>query len=307
MAFPFALLQQQPDAVQVGCQYRQRDRAREAVGAMTADSVKAPMLQAVDRRLDCRMRLSRRREALVFLPLAVGPRKSPLLGQRVEVEQCVEPQPVGRTVKAPVKAAGSQLRIQRLRLLHQWHRHVDILAPPQNLVMKDELMLVLDQRHSLGGQFKTGQYDQLDILQSIFRLAARRRRAGIGKAFTAPLTERWIGRNRCPDARLWALHGREALLARGLPVVRGRCRLTAVGDDAYEGLPAAVGRGRRRKSTGPALRDQQEAAPGGLGWARHDESRKAGRPQASAKWSTACMFPSWHRGHRRNERPVNAS
>ena len=124
---------------------------------------------------------------------------------------------------------------------------------------------------------------------------------------TAPLTEKWIGRNRCPDARLWALHGREALLARGLPVVRGRCRLTAVGDDAYEGLPAAVGRGRRRKSTGPALRDQQEAAPGGLGWARHDESRKAGRPQASAKWSTACMFPSWHRGHRRNERPVNAS
>ena len=124
---------------------------------------------------------------------------------------------------------------------------------------------------------------------------------------TAPLTEKWIGRNRCPDARLWALHGREALLARGLPVVRGRCRLTAVGDDAYEGLPAAVGRGRRRKSTGPTLRDQQEAAPGGLGWARHDESRKAGRPQASAKWSTACMFPSWHRGHRRNERPVNAS
>ena len=84
---------------------------------------------------------------------------------------------------------------------------------------------------------------------------------------TAPLTEKWIGRNRCPDARLWALHGREALLARGLPVVRGRCRLTAVGDDAYEGLPVAVGRGRRRKSTGPALRDQREAAPGGLGWA----------------------------------------
>ena len=24
-------------------------------------------------------------------------------------------------------------------------------------------------------------------------------------------------------------------------------------------------------------------------------------------YAPACMFPSWHRGHRRNERPVNAS
>ena len=42
VAFPFALLQEQPDAMQVGGQYRQRYRAREAVGAMSADSVKAP-------------------------------------------------------------------------------------------------------------------------------------------------------------------------------------------------------------------------------------------------------------------------
>ena len=44
-------------------------------------------------------------------------------------------------------------------------------------------------------------------MQSIFRLAARRRPAGIGKAFTAPVTERWIGRKRRPAVGLlWALH-----------------------------------------------------------------------------------------------------
>ena len=52
---------------------------------------------------------------------------------------------------------------------------------------------------------KSGQYDQLDILQSIFRLAARRRPAGIGKAFTAPVTERWIGRKAPP--RRWTSMG----------------------------------------------------------------------------------------------------
>ena len=108
-------------------------------------------------------------------------------------------------------------------------------------------------------------------------------RPTVAGRFTAPLTEKWIGRNRCPDARLWALHGREALLACQSRVVRGRCRPIAVADDACGGSRAAFGWDRRRKPTGPATREQQEAAPGGLRWAGHDESRKAGRPQASAK------------------------
>ena len=56
------------------------------------------------------------------------------------------------------------------------------------------------------------------------------------------------------------------------------------------GLPE-IAKGAWRASMGLSPRIQDDRTP---------------HPQAPAR-STACMFPSWHRGHRRNERPVNAS
>ena len=68
---------------------------------------------------------------------------------------------------------------------------------------------------------------------------------------TAPVTEKWIGLNRYPAARLWALHRWQTELA-GVPrALHGGCGPTAVGEDDREGRSAAVGRGRRRNSTGP--------------------------------------------------------
>ena len=59
--FALALLQEQPDAMQVGGQYLQCDGAHEAVGAMASDTVEPPMLQPIDGRLDRRMRTPRGR------------------------------------------------------------------------------------------------------------------------------------------------------------------------------------------------------------------------------------------------------
>ena len=78
-------------------------------------------------------------------PLLVGLRKISFARQGVDIEQPIEQHPVVRTVKAPVETARPQLRIQCLRFLHHRHRHVHVLALPQNLVVKDELILILDQ------------------------------------------------------------------------------------------------------------------------------------------------------------------
>ena len=45
LSFAFPLLQDQPDAMQVGRQHRQGNRTREAVRTMAANSVESPMLQ----------------------------------------------------------------------------------------------------------------------------------------------------------------------------------------------------------------------------------------------------------------------
>ena len=57
LSFAFPLLQDQPDAMQVGRQHRQGNRTREAVRTMAANSVESPMLQPIDGRLDRRMRI----------------------------------------------------------------------------------------------------------------------------------------------------------------------------------------------------------------------------------------------------------
>ena len=47
-------------------------------------------------------------------------------------------------MKAPVETARPQLRIQCLRFLHHRYCHVHILTLPQDLVVKDESILVFD-------------------------------------------------------------------------------------------------------------------------------------------------------------------
>ena len=48
LSFAFPLLQDQPDAMQVGRQHRQGNRTREAVRTMAANPVESPMLQPID-------------------------------------------------------------------------------------------------------------------------------------------------------------------------------------------------------------------------------------------------------------------
>ena len=56
LSFALLLLQEQPDAMQVGRQHRQSNRTRETVRTMAADAVESPMLQPIDGRPDRRMR-----------------------------------------------------------------------------------------------------------------------------------------------------------------------------------------------------------------------------------------------------------
>ena len=82
-SFPGVLLllsQEPPQAVQVPRQHRQRNHAREALGAVGADPVETAMLQRVDRRLHRRMLPSHGRELLGFFPLAGGAVASSLAG-----------------------------------------------------------------------------------------------------------------------------------------------------------------------------------------------------------------------------------
>ena len=67
-SFALALLQNQPDAMQVGGQHRQGNRTREAVDTMMADTVEPPVLQPVDGRLNRRVHTARGREGCLFLP-----------------------------------------------------------------------------------------------------------------------------------------------------------------------------------------------------------------------------------------------
>ena len=155
---------------------------------------------------------------------------------------------------------------------------------------------------------ESAQYDQLVILQSSFRLAAQRRPGDGGSAFTAPVTESWIGRNRPPPLDFYGrcIAGRRHWRGSAGAVQAG-CWPPAVGGDGREGGRAARREDRRRRSTVPATPGAAESAPGGRRCACHDESRMAGHAQAPTGWSIGCMLPAWQRGHWRNERPVSAS
>ena len=154
----------------------------------------------------------------------------------------------------------------------------------------------------------SADYAELSIVQSIFRLAARRRPAGIGKAFTAPVTERWIGRKRRPAVGLlWALHCGQTARVGICRAATGRLA-TAGGQRRWPRRWSwSPPRGSQTQVDRPGDSGSSGGAPGGRRCASHDESTMAGYAQAPAGWSVGCMLPSWQRGHWRNERPVSAS
>ena len=108
-------------------------------------------------------------------------------------------------------------------------------------------------------------------------------RPAVARRVTAPVTEKWIGLNRYPAARLWALHCWQTELA-GVP------------HGVACGLPAD---GTRRRMIGKAVpppsggigdasrparsRRKLRRVSGRRRWVRHDESRRAGHPQTPAR------------------------
>ena len=132
-------------------------------------------------------------------------------------------------------------------------------------------------------------------------------RRRLARRVTAPVSKEWIGLNREPVARLWVLHGRE-----GGPGVRPSRSCVGVATRQWSLMAARRPVGCRGERSGDANRPTRRsgrprAAPGYHRRAGHDESRMAGPGHALTRWSTTCMSPSWQRGQRRNERPVNAS
>ena len=98
------------------------------------------------------------------------------------------------------------------------------------------------------------------VMQSSFRLAARRRPAHGGSAFTAPVTESWIGRN-CPppwDSYGRCIAGRRRWRGPAGAVPEGWGPPT-VGGDGREGSRAARREDRRRTSTAPVTPGAAEA------------------------------------------------
>ena len=84
-------------------QHGEGDHPGEAVRPVGPHSVEAAVLQVVGRRLDRRIP-ARGDERRVRFADVVGLGQAPLAGQRVVLEQLVEPHPVGGTVEAAIEA-----------------------------------------------------------------------------------------------------------------------------------------------------------------------------------------------------------
>ena len=73
LSFAFPLLQDQPDAMQVGTPSTDKATVRAKPSrTMAANSVESPMLQPIDGRLDRRMRAPRGNKRLLLFPFPVG-------------------------------------------------------------------------------------------------------------------------------------------------------------------------------------------------------------------------------------------
>ena len=111
-----------------------------------ANAVESPMFQPIDGRLDRRMHTPRGRKRLLFSSRSRSAlERYPFPGNALTSSTASRRTRIAAAVKAPVETARPQLRIQCLRFVHHRHCHVHILAFPQDLVVKDELILILDK------------------------------------------------------------------------------------------------------------------------------------------------------------------
>ena len=137
-------------------------------------------------------------------------------------------------------------------------------------------------------------------------VAAQRRLGDGGRAFTEPVTEGWIGRNRAVGP-LWGCNAGRRHWRRSAAAMRAGCRPAAVGGDGREGGRAARREDRRSTSTVPAtpgaakahLADVDALVTTNPEWPDTPRRRRGGRSVA--------VPPAWQRGHWRDERPVSSS
>jgi hypothetical protein len=101
----------------------------------------------------------------------------------------------------------------------------------------------------VGPESDNGPYvaSNIALIQSVFRSAVRRHGIGMwrGVGSPAPVTEKRIGRSRCPEARLWGLNGVGSRGPRGdgsRSMIDARPHLVTTG---ARGAPRRPGRERR--------------------------------------------------------------
>ena len=136
----FLCADQQTDTEHICSEDGQGDRAGEASLAMGAHPVQAALLEIVDRRLDGGMLLARQDEVRLRLVCAAAG------GHGVEFQPVAEGGLVLRAVKAAVEAAGEEFREALSRGLDDGNRSIRVAPLPQEPVLEEELVLVLDDR-----------------------------------------------------------------------------------------------------------------------------------------------------------------
>ncbi len=124
-----------------------RHRPGKAAAAPVAHPCQAAMLQMADRRLHARMALAAGPEPVLTLMRRSRPAQAALARQRALLKHRAEQVLIGRRVEALVETARDPRRKSRLRPGDHRHRAVGAAAGPQNLMMQDELMLILDNAH----------------------------------------------------------------------------------------------------------------------------------------------------------------
>ncbi len=107
------------------------------------DPVHAALLKIIDRRLHGRMLSAHLPERRLSFP--VRPTRLSLLRQRVQ--QLVQCNPVGGVVEPAIETAQAQIGEASLCFLDHGHRMVHVTALPQDPVVQEEAVLVLQHGH----------------------------------------------------------------------------------------------------------------------------------------------------------------
>ena len=110
------------------------------------DTVMAALLQVVGRRFHRRVLPARPGEFRLGLAGPVGRTRLALLRQRGRVQHRFEQFPVPRAVEALVEAADPQVGKVPEAVPDKRHGRIDVAAPPEDHVVEDELVPVLNHR-----------------------------------------------------------------------------------------------------------------------------------------------------------------